>query len=159
MLFRSCNYSGIPFPHAWCEALVARLNNNNDAARNAFTRARAEVEQIVQAQPSYPEALCALGMIDAALGRKTEAIQEGRRAVELCPLSKDAMQGALLTQYLAVIYAWTGEKDLALQLLETAVRTPAGASYGELRLNPYWDPLRDDERFEKIVTSLAPKTK
>jgi len=98
-------------------------------------------------------------MIDAALGRKTEAIQEGRRAVELCPLTTDSIQGAVLIEYLAVIYAWTGEEQSAVQQLETAVRIPAAATYGDLRLHPYWDPLRGDQRFEKIVSSLAPEAK
>jgi TolB-like protein/class 3 adenylate cyclase/Flp pilus assembly protein TadD len=154
-----CHYSAIPFPVAWCEGLVARLRGDNTAARSAFTRAHAEVEGVVRQQPDYAEGLCALGVIDAALGRKKEAIQEGRRAVELAPVTKDSIQGAVLIQYLAVIYAWTGEKKLALDQLEIAARLPAGASYGDLRLHPYWDPLRGDPRFEKIVASLAPDAK
>jgi serine/threonine protein kinase/tetratricopeptide (TPR) repeat protein len=154
-----CRHSGIPFPHSWCEGLAARMRNDNAAARAAFTSARAEVEEILNAQPDYPEGLCALGVIDAALGRKKEAIQEGRRAVELCPVSRDAVEGPLLIQYLAVIYAWTGEKHFALQQLETVARIPAGVSYGDLRLDPCWDPLRSDKRFEKIVASLAPDAK
>ena len=154
-----CRNSGIPFPRAWCEGLVARLRGDNAAARGAFTRARTEVQEIVRQQPDYPQGLCALGMIDAVLGRKKDAIQEGRRAVELCPLTKDSLAGAVLIQYLAVIYAWAGEKDLALQQLETAARIPAGVGYGELRVDPYWDPLRGDKRFEKIVASLAPDAK
>jgi serine/threonine-protein kinase len=151
-----CRHSGVPFPRAWCEGLVARLANDNDGARAAFIRARAEVEEILRAQPNYAEGLCALGVIDAALGKKKEAIQEGRRAVELCPLTKDSLTGAALIQYLAVIYAWTGEKQLALRQLETLARIPAGISSGELRVDPFWDPLRGDPRFEKIVASLAP---
>ena len=96
-------------------------------------------------------------MADAALGNKDDAIREGRRAVELSPVTKDSIMGALLIRYLAVIYAWTGEKDLAFEQLAVAARTPGFLSYGELRLHPRWDPLRDDPRFEKIVASLAPK--
>lgn len=154
-----CTDSGIPFPRSWCEGLVARLSNDTEGARDAFTRARAEVKYMLQAQPDYPEALCAQGMIDAALGNKTEAVQEGRRAVELCPVSKDALEGAILVQYLAAIYALTGEKQLGLEALETASRIPAGARYGELRLEPFWDSFRGDPRFERIVASLAPNTK
>jgi hypothetical protein len=94
-------------------------------------------------------------MADAALGHKEDAIEEGRRAVELLPVSKDSIVGALLVQYLALIYAWTGEKDLALEQLSVATKLPGYLSYGELRLHPYWDPLRGDPRFEKIVASLA----
>jgi serine/threonine-protein kinase len=96
-------------------------------------------------------------MADAALGNKEEAIREGRRAIELMPISKNAIEGPLLIQYLALIYAWTGEKDLALEQLSVAARMPGHLSYGQLRLHPYWDPLRGDPRFEKIVASLAPK--
>jgi TolB-like protein len=154
-----CRHSGIPFPRAWCEGLVARMRGHKAAARDAFTQARVETQEMLRAQPDYQEGLCALGMIDAALGRKKEAIEEGRRAVELCPVAKDAIQGAVMIQYLAVIYAWTDEKQLALQQLQIAARIPAGVSYGDLRLHPYWDPLRGDRRFEKIVASLAPDTK
>jgi hypothetical protein len=96
-------------------------------------------------------------MADAALGNKEDAIREGRRATELVPVSKNAIEGALFIRYLAVIYAWTGEKNLAFEQLITAAKLPGFLSYGELRLHPYWDPLRGDPRFDKIVASLAPK--
>jgi serine/threonine-protein kinase len=127
------------------------------AARAAFMNARIQVEKTVIEQPDYAEALCVLGLVDAGLGRKGEAIQEGRRAVELMPVTKDAINGALLIEYLAIIYAWAGERDLALEQLALAARIPSDVSYGQLRLHPYWDPLRGDPRFEKIVASLAPK--
>jgi hypothetical protein len=73
------------------------------------------------------------------------------------PVSKNAIEGATLIKYLALIYAWTGEKDRALKRLEKAAKLPGYLSYGQLRLHPIWDPLRGDPRFEKIVASLAPK--
>src|SRR5215475_13688269 len=112
---------------------------------------------MVAEQPDYPEGLCLLGIADAALGNKEDAIREGRRAVELLPVSKDAIRGPLLIQYLALIYAWTGEKDLALEQLSIAAGLPCRLSYGYLCLHPYWDPLRGNPRFEKIVASLASK--
>jgi Flp pilus assembly protein TadD len=127
------------------------------ASRSAFTSARNEAAKLVTEQPNYAEALCVLGMVDAALGRKEDAIREGRRAVELLPVTKDAIIGVQLVQNLALIYAWTGEKDLALKQLAVATNIPSYLSYGELRLHPRWDPLRGDPRFEKIVASLAPK--
>jgi len=96
-------------------------------------------------------------LIDAGLGRKDDAIREGRRAIELVPVSKDAIDGADFILNLAVIYAWTGEKDLALEQLNKVSKLPYAPSYGDLRLSPEWDPLRGDPRFEKIVASLAPK--
>jgi len=96
-------------------------------------------------------------MADAALGQREDAIREGRRAVELLPVTKDSITGSLLLEFLALTYAWTGEKDLALQQLAVVASIPSELSYGQLRLHPYWDPLRGDPRFEKIVESLAPK--
>ena len=96
-------------------------------------------------------------MIDAALGNKKEATQEGRRAVELLPVSKDSINGALLVQYLAVIYAWIGQKDLALEQLAIVTKLPGDLTYGQLRLDPLWDPLRGDPRFERMIAEMAPK--
>jgi len=92
-----------------------------------------------------------LGLIDAGLGRKEEAIREGRRASALLPVTKDAINGAEIMQYLGLIYAWTGEKDLAINQLAATLQVPSLLSYGELRLHPFWDPLRGDPRFEKLV--------
>src|SRR5438034_677829 len=97
------------------------------------------------------------GLIDAGLGRKEEALREGRRAVELLPVEKDAINGPAMIRYLAVIAAWVGDNDLACEQLATASRLPDGGSYGQLKLLPFWDPLRGDPRFEKIVAYLAPK--
>ena len=98
-----------------------------------------------------------LGLIDAALGRKAEALREGRRAVELLPVEKDALNGTRMVSYLAMIAAWVGERDLACEQLAVAIRHSSDLSYGQLKLLPFWDPLRGDPRFEKIVASLAPK--
>jgi hypothetical protein len=130
---------------------------DEEQARSAFTRARAEQEKIVQSQPNYGLVLCVLGLSDAGLGRKEEALQEGRRAVELLPIEKDSVNGAHMIEYFAMIAAWVGEKDLACQQLAIATRLPGSLSYGLLKLLPYWDPLRSDPRFEAMVASLAPK--
>ena len=153
-----CYDENIPFPNGWCEGLAARLRGDEPAARAAFNKARKKLEQLLRDQPDYAAALCALGVVDAALGNKKEAVREGERAVELMPVSKSALEGPMLIEYLAVIYAWTGEKDRAIErLAETAKLAGAYLSYGNLRLNPLWDPLRGDPRFEAIVASLAPK--
>jgi serine/threonine-protein kinase len=154
----ACYDENIPFPDSWCRGLAARLRGDEPAARAAFASARSELEQIVRDQPDYAAALCAIGVVDAALGNKADAIREGRRAVELMPVSKNAIDGAILIQYLAVIYAWTGEKDRAIEHLSEGARLPGShVTYGHLRLNPFWDKLRGDPRFEAIVASLAPK--
>ena len=153
-----CFDENIPFPNSWCEGLAARLRGDQPAARAAFTKARMELEQIMRDQPDYAAGLCALGVVDAALGNKEDAIREGERAVELMPVSKSAIEGPTLTRYLAVIYAWTGDKDRAIRLLAEAAKLPGSfLSYGHLRLHPFWDPLRGDPRFEAIAGSLAPK--
>jgi Flp pilus assembly protein TadD len=133
------------------------MTNENDKAEIAFTVARAVQEKIVQAQPDYGPPLCVLGLIDAALGRKEEALREGRRAVELLPVEKDAINGPRMISNLAMIAAWAGEKDLACEQLAMAVHPPAQVSYGQLKLLPVWDPLRGEPCFEKIVASLAPE--
>jgi tetratricopeptide (TPR) repeat protein len=153
-----CNEESIPFPCNWWKGLVARIRGDEPTARDAFTNARKELEQLVSHQPDYAQALCALGVVDAALGNKEDAIQEGERAVELMPVSGSTVDGSILTQYLAVIYAWTGDKDRAIERLAAAVKLPASLlTYGHLRLDPLWDPLRGDPRFERIVASIAPK--
>jgi TolB-like protein/Flp pilus assembly protein TadD len=152
-----CYEDTVPFPRTWCEGVVARMRGDKAAARAVFASARTEAAKLVAKQPDYAHAFCVLGMADAALGHKDDAIREGRRAVELLPVTKDAIIGPLLVRNLALIYAWTGEKDLAFEQLSVAVKLPGYLSYGQLRLHPYWDPLRGDPRFDKIVDSLAPK--
>ena len=140
-----------PFYHG----LAARALNDPATAKGAFVAARAEMEKIIREQPDYPQAMSVLGMIDAALGRKEDAVHEARRAVDLLPLEKDPLTHAELMKNLAVVYAWTGEKDVALNELTELLQIPAPISYGQLRLHPYWDPLRDDPRFEKLVAESA----
>src|SRR5438034_3832087 len=150
----------VHFTRPFVEGIIARMTNDEHKAQLAFTAARAEQEKTVQAQADYGPAWCVLGVIDAALGRKEEALREGRRAVELLPLGKDPFNGMLMIKYLAMIAAWVGEKDLACEQIITVVRSPTGGlhlSYGELKLMPFWDPLRGEPCFEKIVASLAPK--
>jgi serine/threonine protein kinase/tetratricopeptide (TPR) repeat protein len=139
------------------KGLIARMTNDNAEAHEAFTAARVQQEKIVAAQPDYGPALCVLGLIDAALGRKEEALREGRRAVELLPANNDAINGPHMIEYLAMIAAWVGDRNLACKELANAVRRPSDFGYGELKLLPFWDPLRGDPRFEEIVASLAPK--
>ncbi len=146
-----------PFPRAWCEGRVALLRGDAASAREAFERAKKEINEIVLQQPNYAQALCAIGMIDAALGNREEAIQEGKQAVKLLPVTKDSIEGSQLMRYLSAIYAWTGQRDLALEELRALTAIPGYLSYGSLKLDPLWDPLRSDPRFDEIVASLAPK--
>jgi len=136
------------------------MTKDDVRAHAAFEAARAQQEKIVQAQPDYGPGLCVLAMIDAALGHKELALTEGRRAIALAPMQKDVNNGSRVIQYFAITAAWAGEKELALQQLETGLRAPNASlllSYGALKLLPFWDPLRGDPRFETIVQSQAPK--
>src|SRR5438552_3114592 len=142
------------------EGLLARMTKDEARARTAFEAARAQQEKVMQAQPDYGPALCVLGLIDAALGRKELALDEGRRAIALTPVEKDVNNGSRVLQYFAITAAWAGDKEFALQQLEAGLRAPVASlvlSYSALKLFPFWDPLRGDPRFEKIVASLAPK--
>src|SRR5947208_3663372 len=147
----------IYFSRAYAEGLLARIKGDAAAARAAFTAARAQEEEAVRARPDDGQTFCLLGLIDAGLGRKEEALREGRRALELIPVAKDTNAGPQVLYFFAVICAWTGERDLAIEQLETLAKMPLGVSYGDLRLDPHWDPLRGDPRFDNIVASLAPK--
>jgi TolB-like protein/Flp pilus assembly protein TadD len=146
-----------PVPRSWHEGLLAKLRQDTPAAHAAFMAARAKTEKLVRAQPGNAKPLSALALIDAELGYKEKAIRESRTACDMLPPATDAISGVLLLSNLARIYALTGEKDLALEQLEIVSKRPCGPTYGELRLDPYWDSLRGDPRFEKIVASLAPK--
>jgi serine/threonine-protein kinase len=155
---------GLPvgFTRAYAKGLVASMKGDEDGARAAFNAARTEQEKVVRSQAddwTESPALCLLGLIDAALGRREEALSEGRRAVELLPVTKSAIDGPDVLYFYAAICAQVGERDLAIEQLKTLAQIPAGAHYGELRLDPFWDPLRGDPRFEKIVASLAPTEK
>ena len=139
------------------EGLVARMLNDDAKARAAFALARSEQEKRIQDQPAYAPGLCILGLIDAGLGRREDALRESKRAVELLPVTKDYINGGHMLEFCAISAAWVGETDVAVKHLTMATQVPGTLSYGELKLLPYWDPLRDDPRFEKIVASLAPK--
>jgi tetratricopeptide (TPR) repeat protein len=142
------------------EGLLARAMHDEARTRRAFTAARLEQEEVLQKQKDYGPAICVLGLIDAALGNKETALQEGRRAMELVPVEKAPFTAQSLMAYFALIAAWAGEKDLALQQLAIAAPTPGATlitSYGMLKLSPFWEPLRGEPRFEKIVASFGPK--
>jgi TolB-like protein/Tfp pilus assembly protein PilF len=139
------------------QGLIARMTKDDTKARFAFTAARSEQEELVRASPDDAGALCVLGLIDAGLGRKEEALSERRRAVELLPAEKDATNSMRVIGVLANIAAWVGDTDLACEQLALATRSRHEISYGELKLLPFWDPLRGQPCFEKIVNSLAPR--
>jgi TolB-like protein/Flp pilus assembly protein TadD/predicted Ser/Thr protein kinase len=153
----SAGNATVKYSPRFVAGLIGRMVKDDSKARAAFTAACAEQEKLVRANPDDAGALCVLGLIDAALGRKEDALRKGWHAVELLPLEKDAINGTRMIVGFARIAAWVGDNDLACEQLARAARMPSGVSYGDLKLMPWWDPLRGDPRFEKIVASLAPK--
>ncbi len=147
----------LAFTRACAAGLIARAKGDVASTHVSFTAARTQQMELVHADSADIGALCVLGLIDAGLGRKEEGLREGRQAVELLPVTKNAVDGPDLLYFFAMICAWTGEHDLAIEQLQTLAKIPNGANYGDVRLDPSWDPLRGDSRFEKIIASLAPK--
>src|SRR5438046_1165916 len=137
--------------------VVARLKGDETSARAAFIRARAQQKEEIRGHPDDVTLLADLGLIDAGLGKKEEALNEGRRAMELGSSVKNSFTEPYVKICFAIICAWTGERELALGQLEALTKTPGSHTYGNFRLSPMWDPLRGDPRFEKIVASVAPK--
>src|SRR5438034_1809701 len=147
----------IYFGRAIAQGVIAHAKGDTAAAHDAFAAARPEAEKAESEDPSHGGTHATLGLVYVGCGLRAQALREGRRALELTPVAKNAVDGAGVLYFFAVICAWTGERDLAFEQLETLAKIPAGASYGDLRLDPSWDSLRGDPRFEKILASLAPK--
>jgi serine/threonine protein kinase/tetratricopeptide (TPR) repeat protein len=145
----------VAVPRGCGEIWVAALQGNRSKVENGFGEARNQLAQRAKARPTDPELLSGLGIIDAFLGRKQEAIQEATRAIEIRPISEDAVEGPFLVESLAVVYAWTNEPDLAFQEMSILIQTPLHPSTKNLKADPTWDPIRKDPRFNELVTKLA----
>ncbi len=149
-------YGDAPVPIGCYSILLAALNGEPRERSNSFAETREQLNQKFQASLGNARLLSKLAVVDALLGRKEEAISEAKRAVETWPVSKDARQGPAVLANLAVVYAWTGEPDLAFEQLNPLVKISGGIYYSTLKA-PYWDPLRKDPRFDKLLAELAPK--
>ncbi len=152
------NSTTAPRPKALLEGQLYLYQGQKDKARTAFEHARAVAEQLVREAPQEPTRHGQLGLILAALGLKEEAINEGKRAVELLPESEDAFDGPQATEWLALIYAWTGELDEAFRLLDHLLAVPNfSLTIPILKLDPSWDPLREDPRFQALIDKHSTK--
>ncbi len=138
-------------PRELFEGAIYSYLNDKEKAVSAFERARPIAEKALRESPDDASRHVTLGFILAGLGKKDAAIEEGKRAVELLPESQDAFDGPKMTVALAQIYAWTGESDQALQLLDRSLNTPNGITVPFLRLDPIWEPLRNDPRFQALI--------
>jgi tetratricopeptide (TPR) repeat protein len=156
------NISAITYPKEWFAALAARMRGDQDAAVKAFAAAREKIEKTIYTQAYQGRPLSVLAIVDAGLGRQDQAVEEAKRACELTPFSTLNLDAPVVHCNLAVVYAWTGQDDLALAELSKLIERPSGfdimfePTYGDLRLNPLWDPLRSDPRFEALAKKLAP---
>ncbi len=146
------------FPRPWYEALIARAEGDRLTAARAFTAARSILERRLRNKPNDARTLAVLAQVDANLGNKELALEEARKSVELMPVSKDAYDGPLVLQGMAQVYTWTGDHDRALDELETLLRIPGYLSYGYLKADPAWEPLRQYPRFQQLLSSLVPKS-
>jgi hypothetical protein len=129
----------------------------------SFTETRQLLNQRVETSPddapAKPLLLSDLAVVDSLLGRKEDAFAEGIRAAEMVPISKEAVHGARVAMNLAVVYAWTHEWDLAFRLLDDddLAETPYGLFFNDLKLSHYFEPLREDPRYDRLLTELAPQ--
>ncbi len=152
------NTATAPAPKAFLEGELYRIQGDEARARTALEHARVVSDQLLRAAPADAARHGQHGLILAALGQKQEAIAEGKRAVELLPESEDAFDGPQITAMLAQIYAWTGEFDEAFRLLDHLLVVPNGLTVPMLKLDPAWDPLRKDPRFQALIDKYRPKT-
>jgi TolB-like protein/Flp pilus assembly protein TadD len=149
--------STAPSPKAFLEGTIHLLQGDKTKAQAEFEHARLISEKLVREAPEDSARHAQYGLILAALGQKQEAIAEGKRAVELLPESQDALDGPRATADLAQIYAWTGEFDEAFRLLDHLLAVPSNLTVPMLKLDPGWDPLRQDPRFQALIDKYGPK--
>ena len=150
-------YAGPNVPVACYSIVIARLQGEQLSGNPSFIEAREQLNQKVQKAPDNGLLLSQLAVVDALLNNQEAAIVEAKRAVQLLPISKDAVDGPYLEMNLAVVYAWTNQLDLAFETLNDSAKVPAGITYGQLKRDPYWEPLRQDPRYEELLAELAPR--
>ncbi|MHC4556404.1 MAG: protein kinase domain-containing protein [Planctomycetota bacterium] len=138
-------------PNALLYAQIYRYMNKKELAKTYYDEARSILESKTKEQPEHARFHSALGVAYAGLGRKEDAIREGKRGVELFPVSKDAMRGPYRVEDLARIHVMVGEHDEAIEQLEDLLSIPGPLSIRLLRLDPAWDPLRNHPRFKKLI--------
>jgi TolB-like protein/Tfp pilus assembly protein PilF len=155
--------NGSTTPKSFCQACIYLAQGDAATARKFFEATRSKFEAAVQESPNSADRHANLGLVNALMARKQDAIREARRAVELKPESKDALDGALMNAYLALVYARVGEKDLALPLIERLLKTPGAvdsAAYSitvnDLKYRWEWDPVRNDPRFQRLIEQSTP---
>ena len=157
-------FSG-PISKSYLEGCIALAQGNLSDAQQFFESARPAMEAEVIAHPDNELRHARLGLLYAYMGRKDDAIREGKLATELKTVANDADAGVEQLCNLALIYARVGEKDQAIPLIDKLLRTPGGVIFSEssvslweLRLGWQWDSLRSDPRFQEILAAREPQT-
>jgi TolB-like protein/Flp pilus assembly protein TadD len=149
--------NGFFTPREWKQGIASRGLGDNARATAAFNKAYARASAALKERAEDAKTRMVLAQIAADLGRKDEALREAQRAIELLPPEKDAVNGHQLLARLATVYAAIGNKDRTLDLLEDGMRLPYGPTYGSLKLDEVWDPLRTEPRFAQLLTALTPR--
>jgi tetratricopeptide (TPR) repeat protein len=149
--------TGSLLPRSFFAGQIARAQADRDRATAAFNAAREEIGQKLRDDPDNGLLHGILCVIKAGLGQKDEALLEGHRAVELRPISQDAVDGPVALTRLAMAYTWLGDNDAAIERLTDLAKIPSGPDYGQLKFDPAWAALRGDARFVKIVDELQPR--
>jgi len=138
---------------ALAKGLVYRWREEPALARASFDSARLALQRVVQRRPDDAIYTALLGLALAGLGRTEEAVREGERAVAMLPVTKDAVDGSVLPANLARIYVLLGDRDKAIDQLELVFSRPGPLSAGWLRADPFWDSLRANPRFQRLVAA------
>src|SRR6266496_3072113 len=150
--FADDTFLGQP-PESWEDGQIALARGDKQKALAVFAAARNKWDATWGDKPKDADYFARVAILDAGLGRKEDAIREAIRAVDLMPIAKSSLFHPRAVTNLALVYAWTGERDRALEQLEIVATIPAGPTYGDLRFNPCWDSLRGNKRFDKIVAA------
>jgi len=150
-------YGLVNVPVGCYSILLARLQGEQPGVNASVAEAREQLNQKVQKAPGNAQLVSQLAVVDALLNNKEVAISEAKCAIELLPISRDAVDGPSIEINLALVYAWTNELGLAFEKLSSLTKVPNGIFYGQLKRDPYWEPLRQDPRYEKVLSELAPR--
>jgi TolB-like protein/Flp pilus assembly protein TadD len=150
------SYMTGPVPVESYYILLSRIQGEQPSENPGFTEIRQKLSQKAKASPESAGLLSNLAVVDALLGQKQMAIDEAKSSVEMLTISHDIAGSPAALKNLAVVYTWTDETDLAFETLSSVAKVPAGIYYGDLKIDPYWDPLRKDQRFGEILAELSP---
>lgn len=154
---REFAYGQRPVPVKCFHILLSRLRGEQPGTHRDFVEVREQLNANVKKSPQDVRLLSQLAVVDALLKSKESAISEAKRAAELLPVTKDALAGPAILKNLAAVYAWSNEQDQAFDILSSLIKMPFGLKYGQLKRDPYWDPLRKDPRYDKLLAELAPR--